>query len=132
MEDSVQVATSYRRRTYVNQAEEQTLCPLLSLAAIIENNAAPLWVIYGGLIGARPVIVANALVIAAPAWTAGSLGDKLAGKIVVDPSNPIAPDASGGFKKITPPDQSSGQILAGLLPPGVKFVKAFGSLRRSR
>jgi hypothetical protein len=42
--------------------------------------------------------------------------------------DPIAPDGSGGFKKIIPQDQSSGQILAGLLPPGVKFVKAFGSL----
>ena len=54
--------------------------------------------------------------------------DKLAGKIVVDPSNPIAPDGSGGFKKIIPQDQSSGQILAALLPPGAQFVKAFGTL----
>jgi 8-hydroxy-5-deazaflavin:NADPH oxidoreductase len=53
---------------------------------------------------------------------------KLAGKIVVDPSNPIAPDGSGGFKKIIPQDQSSGQLLAKLLPPGAKLVKAFGSL----
>jgi predicted dinucleotide-binding enzyme len=54
--------------------------------------------------------------------------NQLAGKIVVDPSNPIAPDGSGGFKKIIPEDQSSGQILAALLPPGAKFVKAFGTL----
>jgi predicted dinucleotide-binding enzyme len=54
--------------------------------------------------------------------------NKLAGKIVVDPSNPIAPDGSGGFKKIIPQDQSSGQILAALLPPGAKIVKAFGTL----
>jgi len=53
---------------------------------------------------------------------------KLAGKIVVDPSNPIAPDGSGGFKKTIPQDQSSGQILAGLLPPGARLVKAFGTL----
>jgi 8-hydroxy-5-deazaflavin:NADPH oxidoreductase len=53
---------------------------------------------------------------------------KLAGKIVVDPSNPLAPDGSGGFKKIIPQDQSSGQILAALLPPGARFVKAFGTL----
>jgi 8-hydroxy-5-deazaflavin:NADPH oxidoreductase len=53
---------------------------------------------------------------------------KLAGKIVVDPSNPIAPDGNGGFKKIIPQDGSSGQILAGLLPAGAKFVKAFGTL----
>ena len=54
--------------------------------------------------------------------------DKLAGKIVVDPSNPIAPDGSGGFKKIIPQDQSSGKILAALLPPRAKLVKAFGTL----
>jgi predicted dinucleotide-binding enzyme len=54
--------------------------------------------------------------------------NKLVGKIVVDPSNPIAPDGSGGFKKIIPQDQSSGQILAALLAPGAKFVKAFGSV----
>jgi len=58
----------------------------------------------------------------------GEYRSKLSGKIVVDPSNPIAPDGSGGFKKIIPQDQSSGQILAALLPPGAKFVKAFGSL----
>lgn len=53
---------------------------------------------------------------------------KLAGKILVDPSNPIAPDGSGGFKKTIPQDQSSGQLLAKLLPPGARLVKAFGSL----
>jgi 8-hydroxy-5-deazaflavin:NADPH oxidoreductase len=53
---------------------------------------------------------------------------KLAGKILVDPSNPVAPDGSGGFKKTIPQDQSSGQILAGLLPPGSQLVKAFGTL----
>jgi predicted dinucleotide-binding enzyme len=52
----------------------------------------------------------------------------LAGKIVVDPSNPIAPDGKGGFKKTIPADQSSGQLIAGLLPEGAEFVKAFGTL----
>lgn len=58
----------------------------------------------------------------------GEYRGKLAGKIVVDPSNPIAPDGSGGFKKVIPQDQSSGQLLAKLMPPGAKLVKAFGSL----
>lgn len=53
---------------------------------------------------------------------------KLAGKIVVDPSNPVAPDDAGGFKKTIPQDESSGRILAGLVPPGARFVKAFGTL----
>ena len=53
---------------------------------------------------------------------------RLAGKIVVDPSNPIAPDGSGGFKKIIPQEQSAGDILGSLLPPGARLVKAFGTL----
>jgi len=55
-------------------------------------------------------------------------GEKLVGKIVVDPSNPVGPDGKGGFKKTIPADQSSGQIIAHLLPNGAKFVKAFGTL----
>jgi 8-hydroxy-5-deazaflavin:NADPH oxidoreductase len=51
----------------------------------------------------------------------------LAGKIIVDPSNPIAPDGKGGFKKIIPADQSSGKIIAGLVEGG-EVVKAFGTL----
>jgi 8-hydroxy-5-deazaflavin:NADPH oxidoreductase len=52
----------------------------------------------------------------------------LRGKIVVDPSNPIAPDGKGSFRKTIPADQSSGQIIAGMLPEGAELVKAFGTL----
>jgi 8-hydroxy-5-deazaflavin:NADPH oxidoreductase len=52
----------------------------------------------------------------------------LVGKIIVDPSNPIAPDGKGGFKKIIPADQSSGKIIAALVPEGAQLVKAFGTL----
>ncbi|MEO3977672.1 NAD(P)-binding domain-containing protein [Streptomyces sp. CAU 1734] len=55
-------------------------------------------------------------------------GDRLDGTIVVDPSNPIAPDGAGGFTKTIPEDQSAGEIIAGLLPPGARPVKAFGTL----
>lgn len=53
---------------------------------------------------------------------------ELRGKIIVDPSNPIAPDENGGFKKIIDKDQSAGQILSGLLPKDAKLVKALGTL----
>ena len=53
---------------------------------------------------------------------------ELEGKIVVDPSNPIAPDDKGGFKKIIGPNESSGQILSKQLPKGTKLAKALGSL----
>jgi len=54
--------------------------------------------------------------------------NELQGKMIIDPSNPIAPDGNGGFKKIIGADESAGQILRGLLPSGAKLVKALGSL----
>ena len=54
--------------------------------------------------------------------------EKLVGKIVVDPSNPVGPDGKGGIKRTLPVDQSTGQIVASLLPRGARFVKAFGTL----
>lgn len=53
---------------------------------------------------------------------------ELRGKIVVDPSNPIAPDDKGGFKKIIGEKESAGETLAALLPPGAKLAKALGTL----
>jgi predicted dinucleotide-binding enzyme len=50
------------------------------------------------------------------------------GKIIIDPSNPIAPDENGGFKKIIGEKQSAGQLNAAILPMGAKLVKAFGTL----
>ncbi|MER5767393.1 NADPH-dependent F420 reductase [Streptomyces sp. NPDC001985] len=55
-------------------------------------------------------------------------GDRLNGTIVVDPSNPIAPDGKGGFTRTLPDNESSGAVIAGLLPPGARPVKAFGTL----
>ena len=55
-------------------------------------------------------------------------GGKLVGKIVVDPSNPVGPDGKGGITRTLPADQSTGQIVASLLPRGARFVKAFGTL----
>ena len=55
-------------------------------------------------------------------------GERLAGKVIVDPSNPVAPDGNGGFRKTIGEQESSGQILSGLLPAGARLVKAFGTL----
>lgn len=55
-------------------------------------------------------------------------GSALQGKIIVDPSNPIAPDNKGGFVKIIGEKESAGQILSTLVPKGAKLVKAFGTL----
>jgi predicted dinucleotide-binding enzyme len=55
-------------------------------------------------------------------------GERLAGKVIVDPTNAVGPDGAGGYKKTIGEQESSGQILAGLLPAGARLVKAFGTL----
>ncbi|HEY6312294.1 MAG TPA: NAD(P)-binding domain-containing protein [Streptosporangiaceae bacterium] len=55
-------------------------------------------------------------------------GGRLAGKVIVDPSNPVGPVGQGGYRKVIGAQESSGQILAGLLPAGARLVKAFGTL----
>src|SRR5258706_9780918 len=53
---------------------------------------------------------------------------ELQGKIIIDPSNPIAADGNGGFKKIIGEKESAGQVIADLLPKGAKLAKALGTL----
>ena len=53
---------------------------------------------------------------------------ELEGKIIVDPSNPIAPAENGGFKKIIAESESAGQILSTQLPKGAKLAKTLGTL----
>jgi len=53
---------------------------------------------------------------------------ELEGKIIIDPSNPIAPDDKGGFKKIIGERESAGEILSSFLPKDAKLVKALGTL----
>ncbi len=55
-------------------------------------------------------------------------GERLADKVIVDPSNQMGPDGAGSYRKIIGEKESSGQILAGLLPSGARLVKAFGTL----
>jgi predicted dinucleotide-binding enzyme len=52
----------------------------------------------------------------------------LEGKIVIDPSNPIGFDENGQIIRSLPEGQSSGSVVAGLLPAGAHYVKAFGTL----
>jgi len=52
---------------------------------------------------------------------------RLDGKVVVDPTNPIGFE-NGQLIRTLPEDQSSSSVVAGLLPAGAHYVKAFGSL----
>lgn len=53
---------------------------------------------------------------------------ELEGKIIVDPSNPIAPAENGGFKKTIGETESAGQVLSTQLPKGARLAKALGTL----
>jgi 8-hydroxy-5-deazaflavin:NADPH oxidoreductase len=53
---------------------------------------------------------------------------ELAGKAVINTSNPVEPDGKGGFRRTLPDGVSSGEVIAGLLPAGARFAKAFGTL----
>lgn len=53
---------------------------------------------------------------------------ELEGKIIIDVSNPIAPDGNGGFKKIIGEMDSATKILLEFIPKNAKLVKAFGTM----
>jgi len=53
---------------------------------------------------------------------------QLAGKVVVDTSNPVTEDEKGELCRTLPEGVSSGSVIAGLVPASAHFVKAFGTL----
>jgi hypothetical protein len=53
---------------------------------------------------------------------------RLHGKVVVDPSNPVAFNDRGEMHRTLPDDVSSGSVIAALVPPIAYFVKAFSTL----
>lgn len=58
----------------------------------------------------------------------GKYEKDLVGKIIIDPSNPIAPSDKGGFVKTVGAKESAGMILSSLLPQNISFAKALGTL----
>lgn len=55
------------------------------------------------------------------------LAGLLENKVVIDPSNPIGFE-NGQMIRTLPEGQSSGSVVAGLLPASAHYVKAFGTL----
>jgi predicted dinucleotide-binding enzyme len=84
--------------------------------------------------GGIPAAIEEADIIVLAVWfdaikeLFSTYASALQGKIIVDPSNPIAPDEKGGFKKIIGENQSSGELLSALLPKDAKLAKALGTL----
>jgi predicted dinucleotide-binding enzyme len=56
------------------------------------------------------------------------VADLLPGKLVIDPSNPIAIAADGTVSRTLPDGQSAGEVVAGWLPRGTRYAKGFGTL----
>ena len=59
-------------------------------------------------------------------------GPRLAGKVIIDPTNPVGPDADGNYRKVIGAQESSGQILAGLLPAGPLWSRRSARCRPPR
>jgi 8-hydroxy-5-deazaflavin:NADPH oxidoreductase len=52
----------------------------------------------------------------------------LAGQVVIVPSNPLTTDAQGNVIRVLPEGQSSGEVVAGWLPPEARLAMAFGTM----
>jgi 8-hydroxy-5-deazaflavin:NADPH oxidoreductase len=106
------------------------------LAAKDESHAEALADELGPLASAASVedAIADADVVVFAVWldTIKELIAKdahlLEDKVVVDPSNPLGFDESGQMIRTLPEGQSSGSVVAALLPAGAHYVKAFGTL----
>jgi len=106
------------------------------LAANDESHAEKLAEELGPLAGAASVedAITGADVVVFAVWldTIKELIAKdarlLENKVVVDPSNPLGFDENGQMLRTLPEGQSSGSVVAALLPAGAHYVKAFGTL----
>jgi 8-hydroxy-5-deazaflavin:NADPH oxidoreductase len=56
------------------------------------------------------------------------ISNALTDKLVVVPSNPLTTDAQGSVVRVLPEGQSSGEVVAGWLPKGVRLAMAFGTM----
>ena len=105
------------------------------LAAQDEAHAEALADELGPNAGAASVAdaIAGADVVVLATWLAQTrefvpaLASLLENKVVVDPSNPIGFE-NGQMIRTLPEGQSSGSVVAGLLPASAHYVKAFGTL----
>ena len=97
------------------EAVAQNLGPRAS-AASVEDAIA----------GADAVVVALWLDALRDVLPRNSQG--LEAKVVLDPSNPLGFDENGQMTRTLPDGQSSGSIVASLLPASAHYAKAFGML----
>ena len=80
----------------------------------------------GALRGAYAVVLA--LRFTALKSVIAEIAESLTDKVVVVPSNPLSTDAHGNVFRLLPEGESSGETVAGWLPPGARLAMAFGSM----
>jgi len=105
------------------------------LAAQDKTHAETLAEELGPNASAAPVedAIAGADVVVLATWLAQTkeyvpaLASLLEDQVVVDPSNPIGSENGQMFRTL-PEGESSGSVVAGLLPASAHYVKAFGTL----
>ena len=128
-----------RHTAYIGSALAQHLVrgnERIVLAAENQAHAQQLAAELGPLASAAPVreALSQADTVVLALWLdklkqlVAQHADVLNGKVVVDPTNPVSLDGNGNFVRTLPEHQSSGSVVAGLLPPGAHYVKAFGTL----
>jgi len=97
-----------------------------TLAAAIGRGAAAASDNRDALQGADAVILA--LRFGVLKGVIDEIADSLTDKLVVVPSNPVGLDAQGEIVRLLPQGQSSGEVVAGWLPPMAPLAMAFGSM----
>jgi len=97
-----------------------------TLAAKIGHGAVAAADNHDALQGADSVILALRFTVLK--GVIAEIADRLAGKLVVVPSNPITADAHGNLSRLLPQGQASGNVVAGWLPAGARLAMAFGTL----
>jgi predicted dinucleotide-binding enzyme len=110
------------------------------LAAVDEGHAKALADELGSNASAASVedAIAGADVVVLAIWLdqtkelAPAQARLLENKVVVDPSNPFGFDENGQVIRTLPQGESSGSVVAGLLPASAHYVKAFGTLGADR
>jgi len=108
------------RLSSADRQAAQTLAAQIGPAAVvaIDNHDA--------LQGADAVILALRFTVLK--GVIDEIGDPLAGKVVVVPSNPLSVDPQGKVYRLLPEGQSSGKVVAGWLPAGARLAMAFGTM----
>jgi 8-hydroxy-5-deazaflavin:NADPH oxidoreductase len=97
-----------------------------TLAAKVGHGAVAAADNRDALLGADAVILALRFTVLK--GVVAEIADRLAGQLVVVPSNPITADAHGNLSRLLPQGQASGNVVAGWLPAGARLAMAFGTL----